>query len=98
MKLIISVLLSLTLVPNASADIIRISFDEGHRELAVRIQEQMEMEFFIPKEFITMLEKRGPCERSRVNVQWHLCINKNGNLEEVSVDRTFKNETLKVFL
>ncbi len=98
MKLIISVLLSLTLVPNASADIIRISFDEGHRELAVRIQEQMEMEFFIPKEFITMLEKRGPCERSRENVQWHLCINKNGNLEEVSVDRTFKNETLKVFL
>lgn len=98
MKFIISFLLFLASPPRAFADIIRISFESTNRDLALKVQEQMEREFFIPKEFVTMLEKRGPCEKSRENVQWHLCINKNGNLKEVSVDRTFKNETLKVFL
>ena len=98
MKFTISFLLFLAYPHVAKADIIRISFEGSNRDLAQKVQEQMEREFYIPKDFVRMLEKRGPCERSRENVQWHLCINKNGNLEEVSVDRTFKNETLKVFL
>ena len=77
MKFIISFLLFLASPPRAFADIIRISFESTNRDLALKVQEQMEREFFIPKDFVTMLEKRGPCEKSRENVQWHLCINKN---------------------
>lgn len=98
MKLSISLFLLLLQSPNVRADIIRISFDAQNRELAQRVQEQMEREFFIPKDFVSMQERMEPCEKSRESLQWHLCINKNGDLMEVSVDRTFKNETLKVFL
>ena len=98
MKFIISLCLFSTLSAFAQSDIIRISFEAENRELALRVKEQMEGEFFIPQEFVRMVEVREPCEKKRDNIQWHLCINKNGNLKEVSVDRTFKNETLKVFL
>ncbi len=98
MKFIISLFTLAALSSNAKADIIRISFESGNREIAQRVQEQMEKDFFIPKEFVRMVETSGACKKSRENIQWHLCINTNGNLNEVSVDRTFKNETLKVFL
>ena len=98
MKFIISLCLLNSLSVFAQSDIIRISFEASNRELALKVQEQMEREFFIPREFVRMVESSEPCEKRRESSQWHLCINTDGNLNEVSVDRTFKNETLKVFL
>lgn len=98
MKFIISLCLFNALSAFAQSDIIRISFGEANRKLAQKVQKQMEEEFFIPQEFVRMVEMDGPCEKRRESIQWHLCINTNGDLKEVSVDRTFKNQTLKVFL
>jgi len=98
MKFIISLCYLISSPLYAQQDLIRISFHESERLLAEKVQSQLEQEYFIPKEFVRMVEDQKPCERRREKIQWHLCINTNGNLNEVSADRTFKNETLKVFL
>jgi hypothetical protein len=96
MKLLISLLMIISL--NVHADIIRITFQEGGHSYAEHIKETLGATYNIPVEFIQLVQVDESCRAWRRPASWHLCINKNGDLQEVSVDSAFVKETLKVFL
>jgi hypothetical protein len=99
MKLLISLLLLLPV--STHARVIVISYAAGI-ELsgsgAQNIQQVMIETYHIPREFIQLEASLAPCSTKRESMSWHLCIDTSGDLYQVSVDPSFIQETLRVFL
>ena len=96
MKLLISLWLLLPGITQAR--VIMMSFSSGHEVEAQRLVDVMKSEHHIPGDFIELVASSEPCRQTRSQVSWHLCINANGDLQEVAVDTRFIQETLRVFL
>lgn len=96
MKLLISVLLCWPLM--SWGRVIRLSYDSTQVKQAEHIYQVMQDEHHIPREFIELTASSSPCAQTRLPFSWHLCINDNGDLQEVAVDISFIQETLRVFL
>jgi hypothetical protein len=92
MKFITSFLL---LLGTASASPIVISF-EGERGDAEIYREILRKDYLIPDELIS-LTATAKCEKQRPAGKVDFCLKNNGDLYLVSVDRTFIEESLKVF-
>ena len=50
----------------------------------------------VPEDLIALKSTRS-CEGEKGQGKLNLCLNKNGDLEVVSVDKAFINESLKIF-
>ncbi len=92
MKFLISILLTLEV---ALAAPINISY-EGEREDAQIYLKIFEEDYLIPRELIGLIPAED-CGKVKVQGKIDLCINDNGDLLVVSVDRAFIEESLKVF-
>ncbi len=95
MKLLISLILCFPSV--VSAKVIVLAYPKQHLAHAEHMASVMQRVHHIPGEFIKLVESTEPCREYREAVSWHLCLNDNGDLLEVAVDKSFK-ETLRVFL
>lgn len=99
MKLLISLLLLLPV--STHARVIVVSYAAGIElsgSEAQNIQRVMTETYHIPSEFIQLEASLAPCSLKRESMSWHLCIDTSGDLYQVSVDPSFIEETLRVFL
>jgi len=97
MKLLISIWL-IFLSQGASALHRAIVIRHDNLEEANNVKWLLEEVYHIPAEFITLEAHSRPCEKMREFVSWHLCVSTDGDLEEVSADVAFINQTLRIFL
>ena len=96
MKLLISLLLLLPVQSQASVIVMSYSSEQlAHAEHMLKVMQDVH---HIPGDFIELVASTSPCRPLRVKSSWHLCLNENGDLQEVAVDISFIQETLRVFL
>lgn len=99
MKLLISLLCLLPLTVDARVIVVSYPFgsDQGLR-YAHHITRTLSEVHHVPSEFILLEGSTSPCTQKRTGTSWHMCVNDNGDLKQVSVDKTFIQETLRIFL
>jgi hypothetical protein len=90
MKFVIS---SLIILSTAYANPIRI-FHENNLALTLELVETMQKEYLIPAALISI--SQGKCSWQHNRGKLDLCINENGDLELVSVDKNFI-ESIRIF-
>jgi hypothetical protein len=71
-------------------------YHEGLVEEAHKYKEILINDYFIPEDLI-LVKGIGSCEQIKGKGKLDLCLKNNGDLLMVSVDRSFINESLKVF-
>lgn len=71
-------------------------FHEEELERANSVKDIFVNEYQIPEDLIG-LKVTSDCETLRGKGKLDVCINKNGDLLVVSVDKSFVNESLKIF-
>ena len=91
MKYAISLLITL----NVSASPIQV-FYESDPVRAQIVKEIFTVQYQIPDELI-VAKKVALCEELRIRGKLDLCLKNNGDLLVVSVDRSFINDSLKIF-
>jgi hypothetical protein len=91
MKFVISLLFT----TSAFAAPINVYF-ENEANYALKIKEMLHADYMIPDELMVM-RRIGRCETAPVMGQLDLCLKNNGDLQVVSVDRSFVSESLKIF-
>ncbi len=92
MKFLISLFLTLE-IALASPIVISYEGKKGDAEIFLDI---LKKDYLIPPELMTLIST-GHCERLKAQGKLDLCIKNNGDLYVVSVDRSFIEESLKVF-
>ena len=94
MKFVISFLITLSAL-NACASPIHVYHEVDFTE-ADRYRDLLTTEYQIPEDLILMKTTQN-CDGLKGEGKLDLCLKNNGDLLMVSVDRTFINESLKVF-
>jgi hypothetical protein len=61
------------------------------------VKEIFVVTYRVPEDLIELKETKN-CLAEKGQGKLNLCLNKNGDLEVVSVDKAFINESLKIFL
>jgi hypothetical protein len=95
MKFVISFLFLLASAAQASRPII--VYYELESTRAHWVKDIFTETYRIPEDLIA-LKNTTNCLTEKGQGQLNLCLNKNGDLEVVSVDRAFINESLKIFV
>lgn len=96
MKLLISLGLLWSVQTHARHQPVIITY--AHLVEAENVRDLLIAKYNLPADFIVLRESAAPCQRLATNVSWQLCVDADGNLEEVHADRTFINQTLRIFL
>ncbi len=92
MKFLISLILTLG---TAQATPIIISY-EGEREDAQIFFDILRKDYHVPSQLMDLIASND-CEGIKAKGKIDLCVKSNGDLHIVSVDRSFIEESLKVF-
>jgi hypothetical protein len=93
MKLFISLLL---VSLNAGAVPIRLFHERNQAKEVIHIKNVLTRQYQVPEELI-VIRKTDECSSLRKGGRFDLCLNNNGDLLIVSVDRRFIEESLKIF-
>lgn len=97
MKLLISLFFIVTTKTFASSlHPILISYDYRYDEAQI-IKNIIHNKTGIPLSLISVESTNLPCEVKHDSLLWHLCINNEGKLSEVSVDLNFIHKGIKIF-
>jgi hypothetical protein len=96
MKLLISLWVLMPLNVQARFQPVIITY--AHLAEARNVRDLLIARYNLPSDFIALRESANPCQRLATNVSWQLCVDADGNLEEVHADRTFIKQTLRIFL
>ena len=79
-----------------AAGVILVTHD--HHLLAKHLVHRLSENYHIPSEFIDVQASKDPCQSTQKMYLWHLCVDKNGDLWQVSGDQNFIQQTLGVYL